>query len=270
MNNYNILKDKYINNKLKIFPIVPNGKTPMIQSWQMDCSCASLQIMYWLENAPDCNWGLPCTPNDLFVIDIDVHNINGLENAKKLFQDIGISEINTLSQQTPSGGLHLIFKSDDELRTVANTSNSFKDYPGIDIRTDGYIVCNPSTINGKEYKMSDKQINEMPKALKDFILSQKDLLKKSNKEHVEYEKPESVEEGGRDTAVFDYISNLYFKTRLDREEILLLANNFNQNVCDPPLPERVIKYKVNKAFKKDRRCCIFLKLYDLEEDEEDV
>lgn len=273
MNNvYQVLKEKYIDKRLKIFPIVKNGKTPLIPSWQNDCSYSTLQIMYWLENAPECNWGLPCTPNNLFVIDIDVHGVDGLSNAKKLFQSLGISEINTLSQKTPSGGLHLIFKSDDDLRKVSNSSNSFKDYPGIDIRTDGYIACNPSSINGVEYVMSDKDINEMPQELKDFILSQKDILKTSSKEKKEYVKPETVEEGGRDTALFEYITNLYYKTRLDKDEITTLAMKFNEEVCDPSLPEKTVKYKINKAFKKDRGICLFMWLSDdkFEDGEEDV
>lgn len=266
---YKILKEKYIDKGLKIFPIIENGKTPMIPNWQNDCSYSVLQIMYWLENAPTCNWGLPCTPNDLFVVDVDVHNINGLVNMKQLLTDLDIKELCTLSQKTPSGGLHLIFKSDDELKKVANSSNSFEKYPGIDIRTDGYIVCNPSIIDGKMYEMGERNVGYMPQKLKDFILSQTKIIKTDKKDKKEYELPESVEEGGRDVALFEYINNIYFKTRLTRDEIEVLANNFNQKVCDPPLPQRQVNYKINKVFKKDRGKLIFLKLSDLE-DEEDV
>ena len=264
---YKILKEQFIDKKLKIFPVIENGKTPLIENWQNDCSYSTLQIMYWLENSPNCNWGLPCTPNDLFVLDIDTHNINGLESAKRLLNDLGIKELNTLSQKTPSGGLHLIFKSDDDLKQVANTSNSFKDYQGIDIRSMGYILVNPSNINGVEYQLTDKEINVIPQALKDFILSQKNLIKNDTKEKVEYVKPEKVEEGNRDESLFAYINDLYFHTRLNKDEITLLANDFNQNICDPPLPDRQVKYKINKAFKKDRKKMIFLYLGEEEENE---
>lgn len=266
---YSELKNKYIDNKLKIFPIVKNAKTPLIENWQNDCSDSALQISYWLKNAKDCNWGLPCTPNDLFVLDIDVHNINGLESAKKLLNDLKISEIDTLCQKTPSGGLHMIFKSDDDLKKVANTANSFKDYPGIDIRSDGYIVAYPSMINDKQYVYtSDKKIKEMPSALKDFILSQKSLIKTEKEHKEEYVKPTEVSEGGRDTALFDYVTNLYYKTRLNKEEIMVLANDFNEHICNPPLPQRDVRYKVNKAFKKDRMRCIYLWLGEKEEEDE--
>lgn len=270
MKSYKTLKTNYLDKKLKIFPVIENKKEPMIPAWQIDCSCDKLQVSYWFENAPNCNWGLPCSQNDLFVLDIDVHNINGLANAKKLFNDLGINEINTLSQKTPSGGIHLIFKSDDDLKAVINSSNSFADYPGIDIRTDGYILVYPSTINnvGYEFKDITKDINKMPEALKNFILSQKSLQKSERREHTEYVRPEKVEEGGRDIALFEYINDLYFKTRLTFDEIMLLAENFNENTCEPPLPKRTIKYKVNKVFKKDRGKCMFIKLNG--EDDEDV
>lgn len=268
MNKYSILKKNFLDKGLKIFPVVPNKKEPLIPAWQIECSCERLQISYWLENAPDCNWGLPCSQNDLFVLDIDVHNENGLENASRMFHDLGIESLNTLSQRTPSGGIHLIFKSDDELKNVANTANSFENYKGIDIRTDGYILVNPSVINGVEYAFNDidKEVSEMPQALKDFILSHKSLNKTEKKEHSEYVRPEAVDEGGRDTAMFEYINDLYFKTRLNYNEIMLLADNFNETVCNPPLPKRTIKYKVNKAFKKDRGKCMFIKLGGEEED----
>ena len=256
---YTTLKSKYIDKGLKIFPLMKNGKTPLIENWQNDCSCSPLQISYWMKNAEECNWGLPCTPNDLFVLDIDVHNVNGLESAKKLLNELKIGEIDTLCQKTPSGGLHMIFKSDDDLKNVANTSNSFKDYPGIDIRSMGYIAICPSSINDKQYTFtSDKEIKEMPIALKEFILSQKSLVKTEKDHSEEYIKPTEVGEGGRDTALFDYITNLYYKTRLNKDEITLLANDFNNNICNPPLPQRDVRYKVNKAFKKDRAKCIYL------------
>ena len=269
MSNYKKIKENFLDKSLKIFPVVENKKEPMIPAWQIDCSCDKLQVSYWLENVPNCNWGLPCSQNDLFVIDVDVHNQNGLESMKKLLSDLGITSLETLSQKTPSGGLHLIFKSDFELKNVANTANSFPDYPGIDIRTDGYILVNPSMINGVEYQFvnTERPIAEMPQQLREFILSQKNLKKETKKEHTEYVRPDKVEEGGRDTAVFDYISDLYFKTRLNEEEILLLAEHFNETVCDPPMPKRTIKYKVNKAFKKDRGKCMFVKLGELDYDD---
>lgn len=249
MSRFEFINDFYIKNNLKIFPVMENAKLPLIDAWQNECSNNLLQIMYWLENAKNCNIGLPANENDLFIIDIDMHDINGLESFERLCNDLGISGIDTLSQTTPSGGVHYIFKSDEQLKNVMNSSNCFKDYKGIDIRTRGYILVEPSVINGVPYKLDMKEIKEMPSALREFILSNN---KECEIEKKEYVRPDMVEKGNRDTSLFEYINQLYYKTKLNKEEILLLAYNFNQSVCSPPLSDSVVEYKVNKVFKKER------------------
>lgn len=238
-----------------------NKKLPLIDAWQKDCSSELMQVLYWLENAKNCNIGLPANENNLFIIDIDMHDVNGLDSFNRLCNDLGIDEIHTLKQTTPSGGIHYIFKSDEELKQVLNSANCFKDYKGIDIRTRGYILVEPSTINGVPYKLDMAEITEMPIELRTFILNNNKDVKIERKE---YERPTKVEKGNRDTSLFDYINNLYFKTKLNKEEILLLAHQFNQTVCEPPLGDNVVEYKVNKIFQKQRTKFILIYLGDNE------
>lgn len=275
MTKWEKLNELYLNHHLKIFPVIENGKTPLIKEWQKDCSDSYMQVLYWLENAPGCNWGLPATPNNLFIIDLDVHNpeANGVENfdkiIDKLFMDKdGLAgdlydefmEMSPLEQVTPSGGHHLIFQTDDDLRQVPNCSNAFKDYPGIDIRTDGYIVVEPSKINGNKY-IFDTIPSAPPKMhpkLKRFILE--NVGTKQDNKKTPYEKPKEVLTGDRDNQLFQYINQLYFKTRLDYDEILVLAKYFNAEILEEPFDERDVKYKVKKAFEKKRGKCIFVNI----------
>ena len=85
MGKFDILKKYYIDKHLKIFPIKENEKTPLINTWQHDCSDNKMQIIYWLDKIPKCNIGLPANENNLFIIDVDVHDINGLESFNRLF-----------------------------------------------------------------------------------------------------------------------------------------------------------------------------------------
>lgn len=264
MNKIDFINKVYLSSGLKVFPVVENGKTPLIDAWQKDCSSDFFQVVYWLENAKNCNIGLPANENNLFIIDIDMHDVNGKESFERLCSDLGIKEIDTLMQTTPSGGMHYIFKSDDELKEVTNSANCFKDYRGIDIRTKGYILVEPSTINGVPYKLDMRAIKPIPKELREFILNNNKVIEEERKE---YEKPTLVEKGGRDNALFEYILNLYYKTRLDREEITLLAQNFNKKVCSPPLTENVVEYKVGKQFNKPRYKIIIIGLNEGEEEE---
>lgn len=269
MNDWKFIKENYIDKGIKIFPIQKNGKTPMIERWQDECSCDYFQVLYWYENCKGCNWGIPATQNGLFILDLDIHdpNKNGILNYNKilemLYSDEEADDIEDCIQKTPSGGEHLIFKTDNELKNVANGSNVFEDYPGIDIRTDGYIVAEPSVINGKKYEfvtLDGCSPKEMSKKLKKFVIENANMKMSENK--TPYKKPTNVEVGDRDNQLFSYINNIYYKTRLDYDEIYALATWFNENVLEKPLPERTVRYKVRKIFEKNRGVCIFVRLSD--------
>lgn len=269
MQDWEIIRNNYIN-KLKIFPLKPNSKLPLVSKWNIDCSSDFFQIAYWLNNSKNCNWGLPCKENDLFVLDLDVHDINknGITNFDKLIKDLDldIESIynDTLMQQTPSGGIHLIYKTDEELKQVKGLANAFSDYPGIDLRNSNYIVVEPSTINGVRYSFQNNiEPREMPEKLKEFILNNSE---KKSVEHEPYVKPKTVAVGSRDDQLFSYINNLYFKTNLDYDEILVLANYFNEDVLEEPFSEKIIKQKVSYAFKKPRGEKIIIR-FGGEEDE---
>lgn len=269
MNKIEIIKNFYLDNGFKVFPVMENKKIPLIDEWQNNCSNDFFQIIYWLEQAPNCNIGLPANENNLFIIDIDMHDgINGIASYSKLLNNLGLTLDDTITkmQKTPSGGIHFIFQSDNELKNVINNANCFKDYPGIDIRTRGYILVEPSIIDGKEYVMTLDSINKMPEKLKEFILKNNTVEKEKRKEYI---KPEKVERGGRDIALFDYIVNLYYTTRLDYEEILLLAYHFNQTVCSPPFSNSTVDYKVRKIFERKRNKYISLIISDEEDMERD-
>ena len=98
----------------------------------------------------------------------------------------------------------------------------------------------------------------MPKELKEFIIN--NTTNKDEKLKEPYKKPTNVEVGDRDNQLFSYINNIYYKTRLDYEEILCLANNFNETVLEKPFAEKVVRYKVKKVFEKDRGKVIFINL----------
>lgn len=276
MNKWEFLKENYIDKGLKIFPIVPNGKTPLIEKWQEDCSCDFFQVLYWYENCPNCNWALPCTPNNLFVLDLDRHDPNkdGVENfsnlLEKVLDDTEYDNFHWINctQRTPSGGEHYIFKTDDDLKNVSNNSNVFQEYPGIDIRTDGYILVEPSVINDKEYRyttinsLNNQSVlpRNMPLQLKLYILA--NAKSKNDIKKQPYEKPKIVEKGDRDNQLYSYINNVYYKTRLDFDEVLCLANHFNETILEEPFPERIVKYKVRKVFEKDREKMVFVNLIE--------
>lgn len=258
MHNWQKINNNFLLKNLKIIPIQPNGKTPLLPDWRNECSTDCLQVLYWFEKSRNCNWGLPCYENNLFVIDLDRHDAekDGVANFQKLCEQLGIT-VETMTQVTPSGGVHLIFQSNEVLKQVDGVSNAFKDYPGIDLRNRNYIVVEPSVINGKEYKFSNNlPPMPMPDVLQQYILD--NVGTKEEKKKSQYTKPKEVLIGNRDTALFEYITNLYYKTRLDYDEILTLAHKFNNEVLEEAFPDKVVEYKVKKAFQKPRDICLFV------------
>lgn len=266
LNKWSFIKKHYIDNNIKIIPILPNTKIPAIAEWNKSCSSDYMQVLYWYNSDVDMNFAIPCLENNLFVIDLDRHDENkdGLRSFNKLLKDLNCEidkweGVDTLIQYTPTGGIHLIFQSDDELSQVNGLANAFKNYPGIDLRNRNYILTEPSIINGKKYTFAnDKKPEKMPIELKKFILENANL--KTDKKKEPYKKPTHVDVGDRDNQLFSYINDLYFKTRLDYEEILVLAKHFNETVFDKPFSDKTVEYKVKKAFTKDRGMCIFVKL----------
>ena len=96
----------------------------------------------------------------------------------------------------------------------------------------------------------------MPVVLQQYIVD--NVGTKDEKKKTPYVKPKEVFVGNRDTALFEYISSLYYKTRLDYDEVLTLANKFNEEVLEEGFPGKVVEYKVKKAFQKDRGECIYI------------
>ena len=90
MTKWESLENNYIKKGIKILPIIPNKKIPMIEKWNEDCSSDRLQILYWYESNHDMNFAIPCYENNLFVIDLDRHDPekDGVDNFNKLINSL--------------------------------------------------------------------------------------------------------------------------------------------------------------------------------------
>lgn len=135
---------------LKIIPLRAGDKIPAIKGWQQKASCDEGQIKEWMRDYPGCNWGLPTGEiNNLIVIDIDNHGVDGLKNLREWCEINGKLPL-TLCQKTPTGGYHLIYSTTSfELRNRAS-SNGVK---GVDVRGKGgqVVVC-PSSRSMGSYR----------------------------------------------------------------------------------------------------------------------
>lgn len=122
----------------KIFPatIIDGQKIPLIRGWKDSASNDPAQIRIWQELFRDRikMWGIPTgSVNGIFALDIDVKKVNGWKSIEAL----GYILPNTMSQKTPSGGAHLLFKT----RPGIHHPNTVNTELGLDTRGEsGWIA----------------------------------------------------------------------------------------------------------------------------------
>lgn len=118
------------------------GKHPRILSWQTQASSSWATVQSWHNMWPDANWGW--LQDRTFALDIDVQR-DGLTSLTAWRVRGDNPPEDTLTQETSSGGRHLIFhQPNDPLPSLGDFM------PGIEVRgTGAYIMLYPSTgING--------------------------------------------------------------------------------------------------------------------------
>lgn len=130
----------------RVFPLIPNGKTPALKDWPDKATSDTKRITaWWSGRFSHSNIGI-ATGKGLVVLDVDVKN--GKKGAEsyaglEMLHDIP----NTFTVTTPTGGKHVYFSAESEYRN--SVSKLAKD---IDIRGDGGFVVGPgTTVDGVDY-----------------------------------------------------------------------------------------------------------------------
>ncbi len=119
-----------------MFKVIPCGadKIPLIKNWQAEGSNDPEKLALWQNMFRErlTHWGVLTGPvNDLLVLDVDIKG-NGFETIKTLHIPL------TMSQRTPSGGAHFIFKYPKDGKVYGNKC---KFLPGLDTRGTGGFIC---------------------------------------------------------------------------------------------------------------------------------
>jgi hypothetical protein len=122
---------------------VRKEKSPRTPHGFQDATTETGQITGWWRKFPNALIGLDCGRSGLLVVDIDnKHGKNGFPEWARL----SIDDIGAIKQNTPSGGLHLIFKNSTEIKPPKELA------PGLDLKADGgYIILAPSVILEGEF-----------------------------------------------------------------------------------------------------------------------
>ena len=143
---------------LRIFPLVPGKKIPLIPNWQNEATTDETKIREWWTRWPDANIGIVTGEyRDGFfcVLDFDPRNGGGW------WDDVGENVLpETWVVHTPSGGRHYYYRTPERLRSA-------KLQHGVDLKGNGgYVVAPPSILLDDEGNFIgdyDFQVGSMPK-----------------------------------------------------------------------------------------------------------
>jgi hypothetical protein len=205
----------YALNGWPVFPIKAWHKTPpLTRHGSKDATADRIAVARMWEAYPDANIGV-ATGGGIAVIDVDPRSGGVRDPAWP----------GTLTARTPSGGLHLYYGVDFEVRNSASALA-----PGVDVRgVGGYVVGPPSvTLEGRYKWVHICPMAKAPESL--FRVPGRGPNLSSG-----YDPPEVVSEGGRNDAVVRYAGWLAAQgwNAADLEEDVL---DFNEGACRPPLP----------------------------------
>jgi len=123
---------------LAVFPCSARDKRPLVPHGFKSASSDPAVIARWEREYPGCLWGAP-VPAGVHVVDVDVHH-GGDESLARIEAEHGALPA-TRTTRTRSGGRHLWFATDVELRQTAGVLGA-----GLDTRASGkgYCIIPPS------------------------------------------------------------------------------------------------------------------------------
>ncbi len=214
------------------------GKHPVPADGFLSATSNPDFVHNWWQKYPEANIGMPMRANGLVAFDFDLRG-GGDESAKALEAKYGV--LPETAKQCTGGGWHLVFQDDPN---VAFTS---KLAPGIDIKSDGYIVVAPSThFSGKAYRWYECLLPDRDKILQLPSIWLSIAVTKKKPAGKKFNLPASVNDGeGREETLLAYSGQLREKGR-PQNEIEAEVLEYNAKRVHPPLAEDTVLDKARR------------------------
>lgn len=197
--------------------------------------------------------------NNVAVIDIDNHHgVDGSVNLESFCEMYDIDLPDTLSVETPSGGVHLYF----ELPSEFDETQFIQNHPqleGVDFQTHGrFVVGWGSKIDGNEYKkLNNLEPAQLPRLWLELFTDK--TIQKGNKKRERKWTANFLGEiiagcptGGRNIFMARMIGNL-FATGLNDDEIKVWCGYINQISFDEPLSDEEVEITFNSIKRREER-----------------
>jgi hypothetical protein len=249
----------------RVFPLpvddvnVPSRelKTPHMKNWPQLATSNKKQIRAWWAEA-DYNIGL-ATGRGIVVLDYDMKD--GQLGAKALAtHDMLGLPMDGLKVETPTGGVHLYFKTE---QTIHNSASKIA--KNVDVRGDGgYVVAPGSTIHGVPYAATLAELHELPDWMEKLatavrtrstVDAKESLVELDQPQQIEQarswlatEAPEALEGSGGDATTYKVACRVRDFGVTKETCLELLANHWNDEKAIPSWSLEELEAKVRNAY----------------------
>lgn len=233
----------YLNKGYSILPCGKN-KIPLIKWTELQTRYASEdEVLGWIKKFPEMNIGI-ITGNISGIICLDFDVGHDKETNPDIFPE-------TLTFQTPSGGIHKIFKY---VEGYTVSANAYEAYPYMDVRSDTGLFVAPPSITSYKDKDGNQKGGEY-KVLKDLPIAPfpVDMFPK-NKIKRELSSTIGVTSGERNSSLASIIGKLLL-SELDEDkwitEVLPAIQQINKTYI-PILSDKEVLSVFNSIVKKEK------------------
>lgn len=227
-----------------VLPLRPRSKVPATAHGKKDATSDPAKVAEWFPADTDRNVGiLTGERSRLLVLDIDPRN--GGNTSFEQFERTYGTLPPTKRAITGGDGLHLFFRLPEGVTGLRDRPN-IAGHPGLDVKSDGYVVAAPSVHpdTGKAYAWDDANvaIAQAPDWLIDLVRTGK------RARHAAPSSSGSVAEGGRNDTLFRMACGLQSRG-VSPEAIFAAVHAENNARCVPPLAPDELERIVHSAMR---------------------
>lgn len=215
----------------RTLPIKPGSKEPATAHGVKDATDddAATDAYYAVHK----NHGIGIAGDGFVIFDFDVKD--GIDGRDQL---LGWNLPDTLCQTTPSGGYHMIYRTDEEIRPSVNQALA------VDVRGwHSYIVCDPTPGYCFEDDCEPAAANEAVMAFLNHVRPQKRQAQAASQKS---EQLNEVGEGGRNEFLFKQGRSARAKGA-DDDTVAAFLTALNKTKCAPPLDDFELWKTINSV-----------------------
>ena len=214
----------------RTLPIKPGSKEPATAHGVKDATDDDVATDAYYATHP--NHGIGIAGDGFVIFDFDVKD--GIDGRDQL---LGWNLPDTLCQTTPSGGYHMIYRTDEEIRPSVNQALA------VDVRGwHSYIVCDPTPGYCFEDDCEPAAANE---AVMAFLNHVRPKANKSEKQR-RGKQSDKIREGGRNDYLHKQGCSMRAKEVPD-DEIRAYLHGLNRVNCKPPLDDAEVDKIANSV-----------------------